>query len=75
MGDCWLIAAFAAAAEHPGLLMRLFQSKRANARGKYNVKLYDWQAKRWVVVSVDESLPANKGAKAALFAQPRGREI
>ena len=75
VGDCWLIAAFAAAAEHPGLLMRLFQSKRANVRGKYNVKLFDWQAKRWVVVSVDESLPATSKGGKALFAQPRGREI
>ena len=106
VGDCWLIAAFACAAEHPGLITRgarrpprlhvraklsasvrrfshlavrvrgpsaVFQTKRANARGKYAVTLYDWQAKRFVSIKVDDWLPTRNGK--ALFAQPQGREI
>lgn len=76
VGDCWLIAAFAAAAEHPGLVTGLFLTKRANPRGKYAVRLFDWQAKRWVVLTLDENLPAGpKSRTKALFAQPKGREI
>lgn len=76
VGDCWLIAAFAAAAEHPGLVKRLFLTNRANPKGRYAVRLFDWQAKRWVVVTVDENLPAGPKSKTqALFAQPRQTEI
>ena len=76
VGDCWLIAAFAAAAEHPGLVTGLFLTKRANPRGKYAVRLFDWQAGRWVVLTLDENLPAGpKSRSTALFAQPKGREI
>jgi hypothetical protein len=74
VGDCWLIAAFACAAEHPGLLANTFLTKRANQRGKYTVKLFDWQRRCWVKVSIDENIPTRRGA-SALFAQPRGGEL
>jgi hypothetical protein len=86
VGNCWLVAAIAAAAEHPGLVQSLFITKRASLRGKYTVRLFDWSARRWVHVSVDDRLPATRAnnAKAsgkgsapasALFAQPQGREV
>jgi hypothetical protein len=73
VGNCWLIAAFACAAEHPGLITRTFVTERANQRGKYKVRLWDWQSKRFVIVGVDENLPTQGGK--SLFAQPHGREI
>ena len=78
VGDCWLLAAFAAAAEHPGLIQRLFVTKRASASGRYAVRLYDWQRRQWTTVRVDEHLPTTCGGKdgapRALFAQPHGHE-
>lgn len=74
VGDCWLIAAFACAAEHPGLIQRVFVTKRATASGKYRIRLYDWQQKRFVTLTIDDYLPT-KGGTTALFAQPQGREI
>ena len=71
--------ALAAAAEQPGLIPRLFVTPRASSRGKYAIQLYDWLARKWVVLAVDDHLPCTRGGKAneptALFAQPHGREI
>ena len=73
VGDCWLIAAFACAAEYPGLITRIFRTKRANPRGKYRVRLYDWQAKAFTTLTIDDHLPTKDGA--ALFARPQGCEV
>ena len=51
VGDCRLIAALACAAENPGLLQRLFLTRRANARGKYVVRLYDGALAKWVFLA------------------------
>ena len=73
MGDCWLIAAFACAAENPGLVMGTFLTKRLSMRGKYTVRLFDMTSNRWENVTVDESIPIKDGRP--LFAQPKGREV
>lgn len=65
VGNCWLIAALAAAAEHPGLVQSLFLTKRASLRGKYAVRLFDWQLRRWVRMTVDEYLPATRAVPSA----------
>ena len=39
LGDCWLLAAFAAAAEFPGAVRRAFLTTEANWRGRYVVAL------------------------------------
>ena len=75
LGDCWLIAAFACMAEHPGLLRRCFLTKRRSPTGRYRVRLFDPQGKRWRTISVDENIPIWRSSRSLLFAQPQGREL
>jgi hypothetical protein len=75
VGNCWLIAALACVAEHPGLVRKAFVSKVASGRGKYAVRLYDWQQGRWTTVTVDENIPLQASDGTMLFAQPHGREL
>eukprot|EP00325_Prymnesiales_sp_UTEX-LB-985_P018602 CAMPEP_0174750520 /NCGR_PEP_ID=MMETSP1094-20130205/97908_1 /TAXON_ID=156173 /ORGANISM="Chrysochromulina brevifilum, Strain UTEX LB 985" /LENGTH=102 /DNA_ID=CAMNT_0015955891 /DNA_START=92 /DNA_END=397 /DNA_ORIENTATION=- len=37
VGDCWLVAALACAAEHPACIRNAFLTSEANSRGKYRV--------------------------------------
>ena len=38
VGDCWLVAAMASAAEHPAAIRNVFITKERNARGLYKVR-------------------------------------
>ena len=73
VGDCWLIAAFACAAENPGLIMRTFLTKRLSARGKYSCRLFNMSKNRWEKITVDDHIPIKDDRP--LFAQPKGREL
>ncbi|KAG8464683.1 hypothetical protein KFE25_010051 [Diacronema lutheri] len=73
LGDCWLMSAFACAAEVDGLIQSLFVTREFSARGKYVVRLYDGNAARWTHVTIDEWVPA-QGRKPA-YAQPAGNEL
>ena len=75
LGNCWLIAAMACLAEHPGLLRRVFETKRATANGKYVMKLFDGQERKWKHVTVDENIPIVKRDASLLFASPQGTEM
>ena len=41
LGNCWLIAAMACLAEHPGLVRKIFKTKRTTSNGQYVIQLYD----------------------------------
>eukprot|EP00302_Diacronema_sp_CCMP2436_P037223 CAMPEP_0180044588 /NCGR_PEP_ID=MMETSP0984-20121128/36005_1 /TAXON_ID=483367 /ORGANISM="non described non described, Strain CCMP 2436" /LENGTH=282 /DNA_ID=CAMNT_0021972769 /DNA_START=94 /DNA_END=939 /DNA_ORIENTATION=+ len=58
LGDCWLMSAFACAAEVPGLIQGVFVTPNFNPRGMYQVRLFDGNAKRWVLITIDEWIPA-----------------
>jgi len=73
VGDCWLIAALACAAENPGLIARTFMTKRLSPRGKYTVRLFNMSRSTWELVTVDDYIPVSDGSP--LFAQPHGREL
>ena len=75
VGDCWLVAALASAAEHPEAIQRAFLTPERNPRGKYRVRLYDGQKKLWVVVTIDDQIPCSKGDKAPLFMKAHGNEM
>ena len=75
VGNCWLIAALACVAEHPGLVRKAFVTKIRSDRGKYVVRLFDWQKRKWVTVSVDEFIPLTSKDRQMLFAQPNGHEL
>ena len=74
VGNCWLIAALACVAEHPGFVRKAFYTNVLSTRGKYEMRLYDWQKKRWVRIVVDENIPLTKEDQRMLFAQPNGHE-
>ncbi|KAL3927602.1 MAG: hypothetical protein SGPRY_002747 [Prymnesium sp.] len=75
LGNCWLIAAMACLAEHPGLLRRVFKTRRASKSGRYIMNLYDGQEGTWKNISVDENIPVRKSDRSLLFANPHGNEM
>lgn len=75
VGDCWLVAAFACAAEFPDSIRNLFITKEYNPRGKYKVKIFDPIQEKFVVISVDDRIPCKKGTKVPRFMQPNGSEL
>lgn len=75
VGNCWLIAALACIAENPGLVRKAFVTKVASSRGKYAVRLFDWQKRRWTTITVDENIPVTASDRQMLFAQPNGHEL
>lgn len=75
VGDCWLVAAIACAAEFPDAIRNLFVTKEYNPRGKYRVRIYDPTQEKFVIVTVDDRIPCKKGTKTPRFMQPNGSEL
>jgi len=81
LGDCWLLAAMACAAEHEGLIQSLFKTRERNPRGKYALRLYDGVDEKWKKIVIDDYIPCNKvayekgGKHTPLFTQPNGNEM
>jgi len=88
LGDCWLLAAMATLAEHEGAINALFQDSCVQPSGKYHIRLFDPQQKRWKVIQIDDFVPCMgnelddsgvargpDGTPKALYARPHGREI
>ena len=75
VGDCWLVAAFACAAEFPDAVRNLFVTKEYNPRGMYKVRIYDPIQEKFVIISVDDRIPCVKGTKTPRFMQPNGSEL
>ena len=73
LGDCWLIAAIAAVAEHPSSIKNLFVNHEINDRGKYQIRLYNHNVGKFEIVTVDDYLPVSGGTP--VFARPQGGEI
>ncbi|CAJ1406930.1 unnamed protein product [Effrenium voratum] len=58
VGNCWMIAAFAQMAEFPSYIKEhIFITKEISPDGKYEFRLFDFKAKDWTVVQVDDYLP------------------
>lgn len=64
LGDCWLEASMAILAEHEGAIESIFVTKEVTPDGKYSVRLYDPQEKKWVIVTVDDYVPCISSASA-----------
>lgn len=75
VGDCWLVAAFACASEFPDMIRHMFLTKEYNPRGLYKIRIYSPQEKKWVVVTVDDRIPCEKGTKTPRFMKPNGNEL
>jgi hypothetical protein len=74
LGDCWLLASFAALAEHPSAVRRLFVNHEINDRGKYQVRLYNPVKGKFQIITIDDYIPVDSNG-TPLFARARGGEI
>ena len=75
LGNCWLLAALAALAEHPVVIRKCFLNREYNSRGKYRVSLYDGLQRRWVIIVIDDYIPVKAGTKEPIFVWPNGEEL
>lgn len=75
LGDCWLMASFAALSMCPGAIQQCFLTKEYNHRGMYEVRLYDARKEQFVTLVVDDYVPCHKGTNQTLFANPHGTEL
>ena len=75
VGDCWLVAALASAAEHPACIRRALVTREANTRGKYCVRLFDGQKDKWVTVTVDDRIPVNAASMEAVYMKKVGNQM
>jgi hypothetical protein len=75
VGNCWLVTAFACAAEFPDCIRAMFKTKEYNPRGLYKVRIYDPVQKKFVVITVDDRIPCQKGTKTPRFMKPNGSEL
>lgn len=73
VGDCWLVAALACAAEHPETIQRCFVTRFYNPRGIYKMRLFDARNKRWEYITVDDTFPLKNGS--LMFMKPNKNEL
>lgn len=80
LGDCWLLAAMACMAEHPGAIQALFRSRVRDPRGHYKLRLFHAASGRWANIDVDDYIPCDKKAQTEgrmepMFCQPKNNEL
>ena len=75
VGNCWLVAALACAAEHPSSIRNAFLTPEANSRGKYRVRLYNPDLKKWTHVTVDDRIPCKAGTQRPEYMKCDGKEL
>ncbi|KAJ8599421.1 hypothetical protein CTAYLR_008005 [Chrysophaeum taylorii] len=76
LGDCWLLAAIAACAEHhPDLIRRLFLTKFQEECGCYRIRLYDTRRNRWTTQVIDDRIPLDDTGSRPRFTQPHDNEL
>lgn len=75
IGNCWLVAALACAAEHPASIRNVFLTPEYNPRGKYRVRLFDNDKRAFVIIKIDDRIPCKKGTKTPLFMEMQGNEL
>lgn len=75
LGDCWLMTALACLSEFPGAIQHIFETDEYNPRGRYVVRLYCGQSRRWESIVVDDHIPCHAGKDTPIFAKPNGKEL
>ena len=76
VGDCWLIAALAAAAEHPASIRSRFLTLERNFRGRYVIQLHYKGA--WRNIVVDDFIPVHDNGESGattIYASANGNEM
>lgn len=74
VGDCWLMSALACLATKPGAIQRVFLTQEYNTYGRYKLRLYNGEKKKWQVVVVDDYIPCRVSDGKPAFAKPNGGE-
>lgn len=74
LGDCWLLAAFATLCEKKAFIQNCFITRTYNPFGKYIVRLYNREKKRFYYVTVDDYVPCD-AAGTPLFTRFNGHEM
>eukprot|EP00746_Dinoflagellata_sp_MGD_P008946 gnl/MRDRNA2_/MRDRNA2_118003_c0_seq1.p1 gnl/MRDRNA2_/MRDRNA2_118003_c0~~gnl/MRDRNA2_/MRDRNA2_118003_c0_seq1.p1 ORF type:complete len:487 (-),score=101.78 gnl/MRDRNA2_/MRDRNA2_118003_c0_seq1:49-1509(-) len=74
IGDCWLIATFAAFAEFPEFLMKIFEQRTLADDGRYVLNFYDHVQKKPFSIEVDDRLPT-QGNKTVFLEVTEDHEI
>jgi hypothetical protein len=75
LGDCWLLAAIAAAAEKdPEIIRGLFLTREAEPCGCYRLRLFNAFTHRWTIMTIDDRVPVNKDG-TPMFSRPHGHEL
>lgn len=75
LGDCWLLAAFAALCERPAFLLNCFVTRTFSHRGRYVVRLYDKAKGRFVLVVVDDYIPCERDSGKPIFSHLIKNEV
>ena len=84
LGDCWLMAAFAALTMSPGAIQNCFKTQEYDRRGCYEIRLYDGRIRKFVTIVIDDYVPVHKQSVAEaskgkvaepLFAHPHDNEL
>lgn len=75
LGNCWLVSALAAIAEHPGALFRCMRTTQLNPYGRYHFRFFDFNedTNDWVDVFVDTLIPTKNGQ--TIFGAPNQNEM
>jgi calpain-15 len=73
LGDCYLLASFAALSERPHLIQNIFVTRQFNSRGRYTLRLFDDKTKAFVNVTIDDYVPVRNGKP--IFAQLHTNEM
>ncbi len=72
LGDCWILSAISALAEHPRLVKRLILTKKPNEFGLYRVKLC--KMSKWKIIVLDDFFPCFP-LSDPIFSQNEDKEV
>jgi calpain-15 len=75
LGDCWLLSALVCLAEFPGAIESVFDNVQISMRGKYSLRLFDANQRRFIRVTVDDFVPIDEATGEPCFAKPNGAEV
>ena len=72
LGDCWILSAISALAEHPNLVKRIILTHETNEYGIYKVKLR--KMSRWKTIVLDDYFPCVPNDEP-IFSKNKGDEL
>ncbi|GLC33565.1 hypothetical protein PLESTB_000088800 [Pleodorina starrii] len=74
LGDCWLLSSLACLATRSGAVEKLFLTPEYNEEGRYQLRLWDKQNRRFKEIIIDDTIPVWRQGGQPCFAQPTGNE-